>query len=57
MKYMLLINQGETPTWDARVGQPLRGRADAVPADYQAVNATPGVTPGAWMEPPSWRRR
>ncbi len=53
MKYMLLINQGETPVpgtpeWD-NLSEDERTR---IPADYQAVNSTPGVTPGAWMEPP-----
>jgi hypothetical protein len=23
-----------------------------MPADYQAINSTPGVTPGVWMESP-----
>ena len=23
-----------------------------IPADYQAINQTPGVTPGVWMQPP-----
>jgi hypothetical protein len=53
MKYMLLIRHGDTPLpgtpdWD-------RLSADehkAVYADYQAINETPGVTPGVWMEPP-----
>ena len=44
MKYLLLIQQGDTPdtpeAW-SRVAE-----------DYQAVNETPGVTPGTWMEPP-----
>jgi hypothetical protein len=53
MKYMLLIHQGDTPVpgtpeWD-RLTEEERER---IPADYQAVNSTPGVTPGAWMEPP-----
>jgi hypothetical protein len=54
MKYMLLIQQGDTPTpqdpeaW-ARLSE---DEQKAVFADYQAVNATPGVTPGAWMQPP-----
>ena len=54
MKYMLLIQQGDTPTpqdpeaW-ARLSD---DEQKAVFADYQAVNETPGVTPGAWMQPP-----
>ena len=44
MKYLLLIQQGDTPdtpeAWK-RVAE-----------EYQAVNETPGVTPGTWMEPP-----
>jgi hypothetical protein len=54
MKYMLLIQQGDTPTpqdpeaW-ARLSE---GEQKAVFADYQSVNETPGVTPGAWMQPP-----
>jgi hypothetical protein len=53
MKYLLLIHQGTTPVpgtdaWEA-LSEDERNR---IPADYQAVNSTPGVTPGAWMEPP-----
>jgi hypothetical protein len=54
MKYMLLIQQGDTPTpqdpeaW-ARLSE---DEQKAVFADYQTVNETPGVTPGAWMQPP-----
>src|SRR5205823_2146652 len=52
MKYMLLIHHGDTPLpgspeWD-RLTQ---DEQQAVPADYQAINETAGVTPGAWMEP------
>jgi hypothetical protein len=54
MKYLLLIQQGDTPTPDdadawARLSE---DEQNAVFADYQAVNETPGVTPGVWMEPP-----
>jgi hypothetical protein len=48
MKYMLLIHQGETPTprdpeaW----GRLSEDEQKAVYADYQAINQTPGVTPG-----------
>jgi hypothetical protein len=53
MKYLLLIHQGDTPTprseeW-ARLSE---DEQKAVYADYQAVNQTPGVTPGLWLEPP-----
>ena len=47
MNYMLLIHHG-TLEWD-RLSEDEQKR---VYADYQAVSATPGVTPGAWMEPP-----
>jgi hypothetical protein len=47
MKYMLLIHHGPLE-WD-RLSEDEQKR---VSADYQAVSATPGVTPGAWMEPP-----
>jgi hypothetical protein len=53
MKYMLLIQQGDTPLpgtdeWDRLSEEEQR----AVYADYQAINETPGVTTGVWMEPP-----
>jgi hypothetical protein len=53
MKYMLLIHQGDTPLpgtpeWD-RLSE---DEQKAVYSDYQAVNQTPGVTPGVWLEPP-----
>ena len=53
MKYMLLIHQGDTPTpgtdeWNGLSQE----EQNAVYADYQALNATPGVTPGVWMEAP-----
>jgi hypothetical protein len=53
MKYMLLIQQGTTPLpgspeWDALSDD----ERNAVYADYGAVNETPGVTPGEWMESP-----
>ena len=53
MKYMLLIQQGDTPTpgtddW----GRLSEDEQSAVYADYQAVNETPGVTPGQWLQPP-----
>ena len=53
MKYLLLIHQGDTPLpgtpeWERLSDDEQR----AVYTDYQAINETPGVTPGAWMEPP-----
>jgi hypothetical protein len=53
MKYMLLIHQGTTPgpgspEWDALSDD----ERNAVYADYQAINETPGVTTGLWLEPP-----
>lgn len=54
MKYMLLIQQGDTPTpyspeeW----GRLSEDEQKAVYADYQAINETPGVSPGVQMQPP-----
>jgi hypothetical protein len=54
MKYMLLIHQGTTPTpsdpeaWNALPEE----TRQAVFADYQAINQTPGVTPGTGMAEP-----
>jgi hypothetical protein len=54
MKYMLLIHQGDTPTprdpdaW-SRLSE---DEQKAVYADYQAVNSTPGVTPGSELAEP-----
>jgi hypothetical protein len=54
MKYMLLIHQGSAPTpytpeaWD-RLSEDERG---AVYRGYQAINETPGVSPGEQMQPP-----
>ena len=53
MKYLLLIQQGETPTPGTDAWKLLsEDEQQAVYADYQAINQTPGVTPGAWMEGP-----
>lgn len=55
MNYMLLIYQGDTPTPDnpeawERLSEEER---QAVYADYQAINQTPGVTPATVrMHPP-----
>ena len=53
MKFMLLIHQGDTPVpgtpeWDALPDE----EKQAVYADYQAINGTPGVTPGERMADP-----
>ena len=54
MKYMLLIHQGDTPTprdpeaW----AQLSEDEQKAVFADYQALNQTPGVTPGLGLDAP-----
>jgi hypothetical protein len=54
MKYMLLIHQGDTPTpldpdaW----GRLSEEEQKAVYADYQAINETPGVSPGVQLAPP-----
>jgi hypothetical protein len=54
MKYMLLIHQGSTPTprspeaW-ATLSE---DEQNAVYADYQAINQTPGVTPGLGLDAP-----
>jgi hypothetical protein len=54
MKYMLLIHQGDTPTprspddW-AKLSE---DEQNAVFADYQAINETPGVSSGLQLEPP-----
>jgi hypothetical protein len=53
MKFMLLIHQGTTPTpGDPTWSQLSAEEQQAVYAGYQAINETPGVTPGAWMQPP-----
>ena len=50
MKYMMLINLGP----EARgLAEPPRGRAeDGLQAGLQALNQTPGVTPGMGLAPP-----
>jgi hypothetical protein len=53
MKYMLLIHQGDTPApgtpeWDRLSAD----EQQAVYADYQAINQTPGVTTGVWLDSP-----
>jgi hypothetical protein len=54
MRYILLIHQGDAPTpnspdeW-ARLSE---DEQRAVYTAYQAINETPGVTPGVHMQPP-----
>ena len=54
MKYLLFIHQGDTPTprdpeaW----GKLSPEQQQAVYAAYQAINETPGVTPGIGMDAP-----
>jgi hypothetical protein len=54
MKYMLLIHQGTAPTpyspdeW----GTLSEDEQKAIFRDYQAINETPGVSPGVQMQPP-----
>jgi hypothetical protein len=53
MKYMLLIQQGDTPTPESDEWERLsEDEQKAVYGAYQAINETPGVTPGVWMQPP-----
>ena len=52
MKYMLLIHQGDAPTpRDPQAWATLsEDEQKAVFADYQAINQTPGVTPGVGLD-------
>ena len=54
MKYMLLIHQGSAPTpYDEEAwGRLSEDEQQAVYADYQALNQTPGVSPGLQLQPP-----
>ena len=53
MKYVLLIHQGDAPTpLDPEAWATLSAEEQQqVAADYQAVNQTPGVTPGQGLQP------
>jgi len=55
MKYMLLIQQGDTPTPQSPEAWATLSEDEqkAVYADYQAVNQTPGVTPGLGLDAPA----
>ena len=53
MKYLLLIHQGDAPTpytdtWESVPDD----EKQAIYADYQALNETPGVTAGMQLQPP-----
>ena len=53
MKYMLMIYQGSTPLPGTPEWEQLSPEQQgAVYAGYQAVNETPGMTPGEQMRPP-----
>jgi hypothetical protein len=56
MKYVLLIHQGDAPTpyTPERWEQLSEDEQQAVYRDYQAINETPGVTPGdLQLQPPT----
>src|SRR6266576_239280 len=53
MKYMLLIHLGTAPTPGSDEWASLsEDEQKAVYADYQAINETPGATPGLRLGPP-----
>jgi hypothetical protein len=54
MKYMLLIHQGDAPTPRSPDDWAILSEDEqkAVYADYQAINETPGVTPGLGLDAP-----
>jgi hypothetical protein len=54
MKYVLLIHQGTTPTpLDPEAWATLSAdEQQAIYQAYQELNQTPGVTPGAGLQPP-----
>ena len=54
MKYVLFIHQGTTPTpADPEAWQALSDdERNRIYADYQAINQTPGVTPGTGLQLP-----
>ena len=54
MQYLMLIHQGDTPTpFDQEAwGRLSPEEQQQIYADYQALNQTPGVTPGVGMQPP-----
>jgi hypothetical protein len=54
MQYVLLIHQGDAPTpLDQEAWGTLSpDEQKQVYVDYQAINQTPGVTPGTGLQPP-----
>jgi len=53
MKYMLLINQGSTPTPPSEEWESLpEEEREAIAAAYKAIGETPGVSPGLQLQPP-----
>jgi hypothetical protein len=54
MRYVLLIHQGTTPTPRSPEAWATLSEDEqkAVFADYQAINQTPGVTPGLGLDAP-----
>jgi hypothetical protein len=54
MKYLMLIQHGDTatPDDDEAWSRLSADEQKAVATDYQAINQTPGVTPGLWLEAP-----
>jgi hypothetical protein len=54
MKYLLLIHQGDSPTPRSPEAWATLSEEEqkAVYADYQAINQTPGVTPGLGLDVP-----
>jgi hypothetical protein len=50
MKYMLLIQHGDDGDAWAQLS---KAEQQQIAADYHAVDQTPGVTSGVWMEPPA----
>ncbi len=55
MKYMMLIHQGDTPTPRSPEAWATLSEEEQqqVFADYQAINQTPGVTPGLQLDAPA----
>jgi len=55
MKYMMLIHQGDAPTPRSPDAWATLSEAEQqqVFADYQAINQTPGVTPGMQLDEPA----
>ena len=54
MRYVMLIHQADTPSpSDPEAWATLTpDEQQQIAVDYQAINQTPGVTPGLWMQPP-----